>query len=100
MILEDLTVFAWCRRTLKGWGMNDLTSAMVLYAMAAADLDYDDACGMCGLFKNTDKAVIHSWICYQLLAAGSEIEPELLFGYLKRRWSEEHENRVSAGQGS
>lgn len=100
MKLEELTVYAWCRRTLKDWGINDQTSTMVLYAMITADLSYDEACGLCGMFKNTDRHLIHSWICYQLIAAGSETQPEHLFGYIEWRWSKEHENGISSGQGS
>lgn len=98
--MEDLTVYAWCSRMLKNWGVNDPTSTMVLYAMIAAGLGYDDACGACGVFKGASRELIHSRICYQLIAAGGEVHPEQVFGFLTWKWEEEHENRVSVGQGS
>lgn len=96
----NMAVYRWCCVELKRWGVDDPASSMVLYGMVGHDLDYGEACSAYGEYEKTDGHLVHSGICYHLIAAGCSAHPGTLFRYLKWRGREENADRISAGQGS
>ena len=95
----DDKVYKRCTAALAEWGVRDIHAAMILYGMVTAHVSYNESLRIYADYRDVPPEWMHNQLCYRLLSAGVCVRPGTLLEYL--RWKEnEHEDRVSAGQGS
>ena len=70
------------REVLQRHGVKNGIFTMVLLAMCEYGMDYGKALGAVAEFKRLDPELLHSQVCYWLLAAGTEEHPTRWFARL------------------
>lgn len=86
----EIRVVARCREALDEWGIRDQNCTMVLFAMCDADLNYRHALESYAEHRGISPEILHSNLCYTMLAAHVDVRPETLFRFLK--WQGEQIN--------
>lgn len=79
----EMRIYARCCELLREWGVTDRDCCMVLFGMCDADTGYAEALAGYAEYRECSKEIMHSRICYALLAAGVEVRPGTLFRFLK-----------------
>jgi hypothetical protein len=77
-----MVIYRRCRELLEEWGISDTDCTMVLFGMADGNIGYREALKMFAEHRGVSVEIMHSRICYALLAAHVDIRPEMLFDFL------------------
>lgn len=86
----ELVVYGRCRDMLEEWGISDRDCTMVLFGMVEGNAEYREALRVYAEHRGVSVEIMHSRICYTLLAARVDVKPATLFRFLK--WKGEQGN--------
>lgn len=88
----EMMIYGRCRDLLEEWGISDTNCTMVLFAMCDGDISYDDALTAYAEHRGIARQIMHSNLCYTLLAGRVDVSPRILFEFLKWKGGQTGEN--------
>ena len=88
----EIRAYVRCREALEEWGVNDTDCTMVLFGMCDGDVGYREALTAYAEHRVCPVEIMHSRLCYALLAAHVDVSPHTLFQFLKWRGEQIDEN--------
>ena len=79
----ELVVYGRCRDMLEEWGISDRDCTMVLFGMVEGNAEYPEALTIYAEHRGVSPEIMHSRVCYAMLAAHVDVRPGILLAFLK-----------------